>query len=371
MTYALIAIVLIISGMLIFHFMAKKPELQKIDSGDPEPRKNRTSHSAEARASEWDDILDNALRYIYSGHPSTMEIQMSAMHADPSALAKTAISGLVHAFEKMGSLHSSLSAVDNPYVSMKELGDMVTRDPVLSARVLKTVNSPFFGLAQGVRSIHTAVNILGLNQLKAIIAFGATPYDLYTRPEHQKMFRDIWRHMNNTAITASHLAKAGRDLDSGSLYTAGLMHDIGKLVLVLLIKDGNHLDSYPQTLATEYELLSATHVQAARILSDGSGIPDRLKFLVLGHHLPAMMPVSELRFGAEQVKSLTILFLANQVAKLITKDGTLKENLEPLDRFDPSYSEIISIEEARQVLFSQGLIRDILDTSRVVRGMLN
>jgi hypothetical protein len=266
--------------------------------------------------------------------------QMTHVYEPPSELARTAIGSLVKAFDKVGTLHSSLAAIDNPDVSMKELGDLVTRDPLLSARVLKTVNSPFFRVATDVKSIHTAVNILGLTNLKNLIAFGVMPYALYKNPEHQRMFKTIWQHMNSTAITAAHMARARQDLDSGTLYTAGLMHDIGKLVLILLVKEPERR----RTLSPESGPGIRTahgHPSAGRPYHG----PERwhpgqqLRTLVLSHHLPALLPVSQLDCDAQQAKSLTVLFLANQIAKLISPHGTLLDDVRGLTSSIPAIAK--------------------------------
>ena len=75
--------------------------------------------------------------------------------------------------------------------------------------------------------------------------------------------------------------------------------------------------------------------------------------------------------NAEHARYLTVLFLANQVAKLISRDGTLVDDVRHLDRLDASYREIISKAEAREILLCPGLIDDILANVRVVQASLN
>jgi len=365
-----VPIMLAVAGLGYYLFL-RKPKLHSV-------REETYGHTRFAPAlnephmlSEWEEVLSRALDHIYSGSHATSVQQMTHVYEEPPALTITAITNLVRAFDKVGTLHSSLSVLDNPKVSMKELGDIVTHDPLLSTRVLKTVNSPFFRTAMDVKSVHTAVNILGLMNLKNLISFGAMPYSLYRNPEHRRMFTGIWQHMNATAITAAHMGKARQDLDSGTLYTAGLMHDIGKLALVLLMKEPVEGEAYPQSIGREYERLTATHLQAARVMAQAGGIPAQLRDLVLNHHLPALLPVQHLDCDAEHAKYLTVLFLANQVAKLITHDGSLQDDVRPLDRLDPSYAEIISKAEAREILLGRGLIDDILSNVRVVQASLN
>ena len=371
MSYIFVIPTLLGLAALMYFYVSRKPELEPIIGEDHDPVKINPVVTEQTAFNEWESVLIRALDHIYSGTPSTTGNQMTHVYEPPSALAQTAISNLVKAFDKVGTLHSSLAAIDKPGVSMKELGDLVTRDPLLSSRVLKTINSPFFRVATDVKSIHTAVNILGLTNLKNLIAFGVMPYSLYKHPEHQRMFKTVWQHMNSTAITASFMAKARQDLDSGALYTAGLMHDIGKLVLILLVKDPEEGEVYPQTLDREYERLMATHIQTAQIMARSGGIPEQLRTLVLSHHLPSLLPVSQLECDGQQAKSLTVLFLANQVAKLISPYGTLLDDVRKLDQLDPSYREIVSKQEARGILLSPGLIDDVMNNVRLVQATLN
>ncbi len=370
MSYILaVPVMLTLAGLGYFAF--RKPAPKPIFDAGVNPTRTSTADGSSKTFSEWEMVLSRALDHIYSGSHVSTDQQMTHVYDEPPALTVTAITNLVKAFDKIGTLHSSLAALDNPKISMKEMGDIVTRDPLLSTRVLKTVNSPFFRTAMDVKSVHTAVNILGLMNLKNLISFGAMPFSLYKHPEHRRMFKGIWQHMNATAITASHMGKARQDMDSGTLYTAGLMHDIGKLVLVLLMKDPLEDEAYPQSLGREYERLTATHLQAARVMAQAGGIPAQLRALVLNHHLPALLPVQHLDCDAEHAKYLTVLFLADQVAKLITPDGSLRDDVRLLDRLDSSYSEIISKAEAREILLGPGLIDDILSNVRVVQASLN
>lgn len=371
MSYILVIPAMLSLAGIGYYFFLRKPILESLPDRETVPVQTIQAVTQRTAYSEWEHVISRALVHIYSGAPATAEQQMTHVYAEPPALTVTAMGNLVKAFDKIGTLHSSLEGLDNPDISMKDLGDIVTRDPLLSARVLKTVNSPFFRTAMDVKSVHTAVNILGLVNLKNLIAFGVLPYALYKHPEHRRMFRDVWQHMNATAITAAHMARARQDLDSGTLYTAGLMHDIGKLVLILLMKDIEEGEPYPMDLNREYERLTATHLQAARVMARSGGIPAQLKSLVLDHHLPALLPAQHLDCDAEHARYLTVLFLADQVAKLITPEGSLMDDVTHLERLDPSYREILSKAEAREILLCPGLIDDILANVRVVQASLN
>jgi len=371
MPYVIIIPALLCAGAMAYFIASRRYQLEPVSAENDVHVHVAAETRIQDASTEWEAVLCRALDHIYSGTPSSTDRQMAHVYEEPPALTRTAITALVKSFEKVGTLHSTLAAMDRPGASMRELAEKVTHDPLLSGRVLKTVNSPFFRTASNVKSIHTALNILGLANLKNLVAFGAMPYSLFVRPEHQQMFLSIWQHMNATAITAATMAKATRDQDSGTLYTAGLMHDIGKLVLILLIEEPQENEIYPQTLERETARMSATHLQAAQIMARTGGIPAELHRLVLEHHLPALLPVTQLECDAAHARTLTVLFLADQVAKLISPQGTLLDDVRRLEQLDPSFQEIISRREAQQILLSPGMIEDILDNVRVVQAMLN
>jgi putative nucleotidyltransferase with HDIG domain len=372
MTYVLAILALMGILGIAYHLFLRKPAADPVSNGDSVAAQIKTTTpERDAFTSKWERVLSDALDHIYSPDPTVAETSSPSVIDEPPAATAAAMATLIKAFEKVGTLHSSLAALDKPDVSMKDLGDLVTRDPLLSARVLKTVNSPLFRTAVDIKSVHTAVNILGLVNLKNLMAFGILPYTLYRNPEHRRIFQNVWQHMNATAITAVHMARARQDMDSGTLYTAGLLHDIGKLVLILLMKDPQENEPYPHNLNLECDRLTATHLQAAQAIASSGGIPAQLRSLVLDHHLPAMLPVQQLNCDAVHARNLTLLFLANQVAKVITQDGTLTDDMSLLDRLDPSYVEIISKAEAREILLCPGLIEDILANVRVVQITLS
>ena len=79
------------------------------------------------------------------------------------------------------------------------------------------------------------MTILGINSLKSILTFHTMPHALYVTSTQRSMFRQIWEHMNIAAIIASFMAEASR-IGQRLVVYGRLMHDIGKLVLIPLIK---------------------------------------------------------------------------------------------------------------------------------------
>jgi putative nucleotidyltransferase with HDIG domain len=103
-----------------------------------------------------------------------------------------------------------------------EVAEKMARDPALAARVLAVANSPFYGMAQRIGSVHEACMVLGLHQVRALalaasLVAGSAP-----------ALRPLWRHAVQTALRARALVpRAQRD----AAFVAGLLHDVGRLVI--------------------------------------------------------------------------------------------------------------------------------------------
>jgi HD-like signal output (HDOD) protein len=106
----------------------------------------------------------------------------------------------------------------------QKIGEAVQTDPVLTARILKLINSAYYGLQNPVTSISQAVTLLGRQQVLvgSVLAGVFKDFDTTTFP-----LRDFWQHCIKTAIIARQLAmQNARVIDHEAFFTAGLLHDI-------------------------------------------------------------------------------------------------------------------------------------------------
>lgn len=134
-----------------------------------------------------------------------------------------------------------LELENNPKVTPAALHRLISLDPVLSGRILKLVNSAFFGLDKEVTSIARAVIMLGLNTVKNLtlsisIMTALSELKKYKVQNSALDIEAFWIHSLCVAITAKHLArKRGLDLSSQEEYfMAGLLHDIGKIPMAVV-----------------------------------------------------------------------------------------------------------------------------------------
>lgn len=207
---------------------------------------------------------------------------------------EAAARSLAAAIAKAHGVRASLSAqrlleiLSNPNVSMNEVTRTIEIDSSLAARVLRVVNSSVYGMRVRVRKISLAVTLLGAKKLNEIATAAAVldwfEHDSLTAPE-------IFRHSSATAALARHIAtRCG--LPAEEMYTCGLLHDYGKLILV---QTGD--ESYAQLIATtahdddiylkERALFGYDHaILGARMLAEWN-LPEPLPSVIALHHQPA------------------------------------------------------------------------------------
>jgi putative nucleotidyltransferase with HDIG domain len=127
-----------------------------------------------------------------------------------------------------------LEVCNNPQTSPADLNHVISLDPVLVGRVLKLINSAYYGLGQQVTSLVRAIIMLGINTVKNLALSTAVMGNLSSKKDFQGLnMEGFWRHSLCVGVTAKILAKQ-RGIDTKQMeeyFTAGLLHDIGKIPL--------------------------------------------------------------------------------------------------------------------------------------------
>ncbi len=175
------------------------------------------------------------------------------------------------------------------------LGAIIARDMGLTAGILKLVNSPFFGLSRRMDSPQQAVSFLGVDILKGLVIYEAVFKTL--DPAHYPDFdvERLWMHSLDEARCCKAIAKAegmrGQDLDSA--FSAGLLHDIGKIVLAEgcpeeYVRVLRKSQSENRPLAeSEIALLGITHAEVGAYLLGLWGFPEPVVVAIAHHHDPS------------------------------------------------------------------------------------
>lgn len=173
----------------------------------------------------------------------------------------------------------------DPYTSAPELARVIRNDPALTTKVLKIVNSAFYGFHRQVDSIENAVMILGNDEVSNLAFTVAVAQMLGPLPADQG--RQLWAHSLMVALLSQWLGRRLDLADVESLYTAGLLHDLGKLVLWQAghapVLDAASLTS----LAAEEQAIGFSHAEMGAYIAERWNLPETIVDSLLHHHLPA------------------------------------------------------------------------------------
>ena len=193
-----------------------------------------------------------------------------------------------------------VSLLDQPGVSNTEVVQALRCDNVLTAKLLRACNSPYFGLAEPVSSVDQAVFVLGHQQILHIVltlAFGSTM--VVPLPGYAVEASELWRHSLITAIAGETIANDLVDLnvDPPVAFTVGLLHDIGKLVLGQALTPEVQAEirarvEHGQQSRSEAEkaVLGTDHSEVGALLLQNWHLSDDVVEAVANHHQPVLKP---------------------------------------------------------------------------------
>jgi len=215
-----------------------------------------------------------------------------------------------------------VAELQSPDSSTDSIGAMVAQDPVLSAKLLQVVNSAVFGLQMQVASAAEAVMYLGMETTKALVLLAHTFSYFDKLRSAEFSVEKLWKHSVTTGKFAEQIARAqGCEADLvGQAFTAGMLHDIGKLLFAanmteqfkvaihLARKDSLHLWD------AESKVFGATHGELGACLLGIWGLPMPIVEAVALHHYP-------IRFLSKQFCPLTAVHAANAIEHEIQKEN--------------------------------------------------
>lgn len=235
--------------------------------------------------------------------------------------------------------------------SAQEFGEIIARDPSLTSRLLRLVNSSFFGLSRRVETVSRAVSVLGVRELHNLVIAVSAVSTFSNIPNRLVNMDTFWRHSLYTGLLARILAKQLGVLHPERLFVAGLLHDIGSLVLysrrtetmrdLLLVSAGDE----EMLCQAEYDTLGFTHADLGQLLLNQWRLPEALQEAVGHHHDPAAAQIAELEAA--------IVHLANGLANR-SLIGAYCEDATSNSAFSDAAWDITGI--APDALDTQGLI---------------
>jgi HD-like signal output (HDOD) protein len=188
-----------------------------------------------------------------------------------------------------------MDELENPNSSLETIGNIISQDVGMTTKILQVANSGFFGYSQKVSSPLHAVQILGMELIQNLVLTYSVFSKLGELKSGKKIVDRIWRHSVDVAGTSMLLAREeGMDQDIENFaFTAGLLHEIGKIVLLL-----NFPQKYKELLALklrnwdrssseiEEEVFGFSHTKIGAHLVSLWGLPDPIVEAILFHETP-------------------------------------------------------------------------------------
>ena len=175
---------------------------------------------------------------------------------------------------------------ENDNTSAVQLGNIISTDQALSGRVLRLVNSSFYGFPGRISSISNAIVLLGFDVVKSLI-ISVSVFEMM-----EKGIIGLWEHSLGCAVASRIIAKKTGHCDPEETSVAGLLHDIGKVVVstqlaenyedIRKVIQGRKVSFYE----AEKEVLGLSHEEIGGWLSDSWNLPVTLQEPITYHHQP-------------------------------------------------------------------------------------
>ena len=221
--------------------------------------------------------------------------------------------------------------MDEASTSASDIGKVISQDTGLTARLLKIVNSSFYGFPSKIETVTRAVTVIGLRELRGLV-LAASAIETFSKiPNDILNMVQFWRHSVYCGVVAQLLADRCNVLHSERLFVAGLLHDIGKLILchrlpsearlvMDTLKNEKLLD-----FNVEQDILGFDHAEVGGELIKVWQMPSSLEYALRYHHQPAK--------ADDFAMEVSLIHIANSITGMAEQelDVDVEINVQPID----------------------------------------
>lgn len=248
-----------------------------------------------------------------------------------------------------------LAIINQPNTPASEIAKLISYDPGLTSKVLRMVNSAAYGFQRQISSIQHGIMILGFTNVRGLV-LSASIFKLFEGHTHPGGLnhQQFWEHSLGTAVAARLLAKSLGMADSDDVFSAGMLHDIGKVVLDVYFKQ-----DYSQVLhqarlkglplhglpfyQLEESVLGVNHASIGNYLASKWKLPVGISEVILHHHQPAQ---------AESCPRLVhLVALANELAVVQYE----QQGIYSREHFSPALMDYFGLDDALLEQYLQAL----------------
>jgi len=222
----------------------------------------------------------------------------------------------------------------NPDTAAADVAKVVSADPAVSTNILRIVNSAYYGLQVRVSSVSLAISVMGFNMTKKV-ALKAAVFSAFGKRREKIQHFDpsaFWKHAVFAGVASRVLATSSdkfADMHPEDAYIAGLLHDIGKIILMeksapkYLAMLRKSVQQGRSEFEVELEDFGFTHADVGSVLAIKWSLPEDLAIAIRYHHAPARDPFH---------RSLSsLIHLADQLAWRAQMPSTIGTSVAPVD----------------------------------------
>jgi putative nucleotidyltransferase with HDIG domain len=221
--------------------------------------------------------------------------------------------------------------VDAPNSNTEDIANAVSRDPSFTVRLLRVANSPFYGFPSTIDTASKAVSVIGTSQIRNLALSMSIARTFAGLSNDLVSMDNFWHHSLYCALVARILARQARKCEPEAVFTAGLLHDIGELIIfnrlpeqaresLLLVLD--HVDDLPVYQA-ERQIIGFDHAQVGGELARLWNLPPLLVECIAYHH-----SISE---AQRYPRETALVHLANILAQMAEVDTLDPGDVSPID----------------------------------------
>jgi putative nucleotidyltransferase with HDIG domain len=216
----------------------------------------------------------------------------------PATAAEEKLNRIADSVQRLPALpsvyHRVTELMNDPNSSATEIGGVVSHDQAIAARLLSVVNSSFYGFKQRINTVTRAMTMIGFRGLKELLlALSVLPALRDDSSDGPFDSRSFWTHAVGVAACSRAAAGLLRMPDPEAVFTAGLLHDIGKLAEFQFMRDEflavmetAHSENRP-IADVEQERFGFSHADVGRLLARKWQFPENLIEAISLHHAPS------------------------------------------------------------------------------------
>ncbi len=248
---------------------------------------------------------------------------------------KPTIAELVHGIDGLVTLPDVFvrinELVESPDSSVANIANAINLDPSFTVRLLRVANSSFYGFSSSIDTVSKAVSLIGTSQIRNLALSTVVANSFVSLHNSLVSMENFWRHSLYCGLAARKLAKLAGKCDAEAIFTAGLLHDIGELVifnrlpaqakeaLLLVLDSADELAIYQ----AEQQTMGFDHAQVGAELARQWHLPGMLEECIAFHH--------DVSAAQRYPREVALVHIANIVAQMAEVQTFDPSDVAPVD----------------------------------------